>query len=268
MVTLRFSPSPMDSVKTRSMIAQFQMDNAPLGGGHRLQRHRSPAVHGLLGHAPGQLSQLPLAPGAVAFDVDDNREIVAELLADDQTRDVLQGGERFAAAADEQTQVVAADIDQDRARLLRLIRLPPAAAHPGRQPHARDELPHGVAGDLDLSIGRGARVLRLLVLVFEVLIVSRRGSRRGRASSRSAAQQRQPDARLAAAQAQNALSAFIEHFHQQPVGSDAKFGRPAGNRFVDRRGDHLQAGSRTQACVGLPSATVSWRRAAIALGAN
>ena len=49
------------------------MDDASFVGRHRFKHHRAAMLHGLCGHSPGHLAQLALAPGTVAFDINDHR---------------------------------------------------------------------------------------------------------------------------------------------------------------------------------------------------
>src|SRR3989304_5574698 len=102
------------------VVPQFEMDDTALIGRHRLEDHRAVAFDGLLRYAARQLAQLSFAASAITFDVNDDRDLASQLLAHDQTREILQCGESLTPAPDQQAEIAAAYVDPQRSGLARL----------------------------------------------------------------------------------------------------------------------------------------------------
>jgi hypothetical protein len=87
-----------------------QVDDAPFGGGHRLQLDPAAGLDGLLGDAVGDVFQPLDAALAVVADVDEDAELAAAHGTDDQ---VLQGVEGLTLAADQGAAVFALHGEED-----------------------------------------------------------------------------------------------------------------------------------------------------------
>ena len=93
------------------VVGQRGVDGAALVGLHRLEPDALLVALGPVGDAQGQLSHGVLAAGPVALDVDDDGIGVVHLLADHGVDQQLQRPQGVAPPADQQPQVLAADVD-------------------------------------------------------------------------------------------------------------------------------------------------------------
>src|SRR5512144_1226097 len=87
------------------VVTQFQVDDAPLGGWHRLQRHGALALHYLFGHAAGHAPELLFAAAAMPFHIDDDVYAFAQLFGNDEAGDVLHRHHPPAASTAQNTHV-------------------------------------------------------------------------------------------------------------------------------------------------------------------
>ncbi len=87
------------------------MDHPAVGRRHRVELDGPAAGDGSLGHAPCQRCQLPGSPLAVLLDVQHDAGGAAFASPEREVHEELKGSEGFAAVTDEQTGVVALDVD-------------------------------------------------------------------------------------------------------------------------------------------------------------
>ncbi len=95
-------------------VGERDVDDAAVGGGHGFEADAGAVVDGALGHALGEVAQLPLAPLPVLLDVDYDACGAGLALVEDEVGDELERAERFAAPPDEEARVVALDVDHGR----------------------------------------------------------------------------------------------------------------------------------------------------------
>ena len=92
-------------------VRERDVDDAAVGGGHGFEADAGAVVDGALGHAPGELAQLALAPLPVLLDVDDDACGAGLTLIEDEVGDELERAERLAAPPNEEAGIVALDVD-------------------------------------------------------------------------------------------------------------------------------------------------------------
>src|SRR6188768_1337292 len=105
--------------RDRRMIAEGEVDPAPLEGRHRLELEHLPGLHDPRRGTVGKLPQLAFPPAAVVLDVDEDPRPRSDLLGEHQVDQVLKGGQPLALAPDERAQgllLVAVGDDVEPAR--------------------------------------------------------------------------------------------------------------------------------------------------------
>jgi len=128
------------------VIAQFQMNDAPFTRRHRFQNLAAAILDDLLGHAAGQLPQLPFTPGTISLDVDQEWNPVSHLFADNQAGDVLQGIQGFRLAANQDAEILALHLNHHHGAIFFVLGWSPVGAHLGLDFHFIQELCHHLAG--------------------------------------------------------------------------------------------------------------------------
>ena len=95
---------------------QVEVDNAAVGGGHRLQGDAAAGLDHPVGDPVGHFAQGVLPTAAVLFHIQGDADVgAAQLLAHDALDDELQGLEGVPPASDEQARVDAVDLNDGAA---------------------------------------------------------------------------------------------------------------------------------------------------------
>jgi len=131
------------------------VDDAALGGRHRLQGDGAVGLYSLFRHAQCQLAQRLGTLGPIAVDIHHEGRPHVYLLIHHQARQEFQRGQRFILAADEGAQVLALDI-QHQHGLIFFVRLRGALRHNfdrGAEVHALQQARENLASLLRCNHG-------------------------------------------------------------------------------------------------------------------
>lgn len=112
------------------VFGESHVHEPTVGGRHRIESHRSSTRDRSLGHAVGEDADLLLSTIAVLLNVDDDRSSVVFTTTEDDVGYVLKRAQRFAAPTDDQSRVLALDVDDGR-----VIRAGARASDRGRDIH-------------------------------------------------------------------------------------------------------------------------------------
>jgi hypothetical protein len=93
------------------VVGQGDVDDSAVGGGHRFQGDAAPGLVYSGGDLASHVFQRLLAALAVMLHIQDNSNILAQFLADNQVSQELQGSESLTAAANEQSGVFPGKVD-------------------------------------------------------------------------------------------------------------------------------------------------------------
>ena len=100
------------------VVRQSHVHGTALVGRHRLQGYRVSGAGDPLGDSLSEVGQGLVAPLLIAFDIDHQVGPSAQLPADDEPYQELEGPESLAAPADEKARVVAFDLEHRASEIL------------------------------------------------------------------------------------------------------------------------------------------------------
>lgn len=133
------------------MFLQGKVDDPALVGRHWFEIDRALAAANLTGDPFGQSNEGLLAPVTITFDIDDDTGPDIDFTVDEHRHQILDLREVIASAADQHTQILPEDINEDRLRFV-------GAESDGRwivdghdlgpYTHVTEQLAHDILGDL------------------------------------------------------------------------------------------------------------------------
>jgi len=96
------------------VVSQSQVNEASFGGRHRLASEWRTLSLDLLGHLAGEVLKSCVTASFVTFDIDNYRHPLVGLVANDKSDQILQTGKGQSSSANQDTQVIAFDIEGKR----------------------------------------------------------------------------------------------------------------------------------------------------------